>query len=103
MEAQRKTARGKGVSDGPVLESAIRATADKNSTDKGPAAAASTATPSSMATGTSPPSSNLSAFQDSYVGHLMKVAKDSCILSKYVEDSPAQMVSLAPSARASSS
>jgi hypothetical protein len=102
MEAQRKTARGKGVSDGPVLESAIRATADKNSTDKGPAAA-STATPSSTATGTSAPSSTFSAFQDSYVDHLMKVAKDSCILSKSMEDSPAQMVSLAPSARASSS
>jgi hypothetical protein len=90
-EALRKSARTKGASDGPVLERAIRATSDKNNLAK---SVIDTATPSSStpAPGNSP--SAFVAFQHSPLDHLLKVAKDSCILFKTSEGSPAQAVAL---------
>jgi hypothetical protein len=63
-EAVRKSARSKGASEGPVLERAIRATADKNNLTK---SAIDTATPSSStpAPGTFPSPADFVAFQDS--------------------------------------
>jgi hypothetical protein len=92
-EALRKSARSKGTSDGPVLERAIRATADKNNLDK---SVIDTATPSSStpAPGNSSAPADFVAFQDSSLEHLLKVAKDSCILFKSTEGSPAQAVAL---------
>jgi hypothetical protein len=93
-EAMRKSARAKGTSDGPVLERAIRATADKNNLDKTAKSAIDTTTPSSStpAPGNSP--SAFVAFQHSSLDHLLKVAKDSCILFKSSEGPPAQAVAL---------
>ncbi|KAK1605794.1 hypothetical protein QYE76_029467 [Lolium multiflorum] len=92
-EAVRKSARSKGASEGPVLERAIRATADKNNLTK---SAIDTATPSSStpAPGTFPSPADFVAFQDSSLAHLLKVAKDRCILFKSTEGSPAQAVAL---------
>ncbi|KAK1694221.1 hypothetical protein QYE76_010918 [Lolium multiflorum] len=92
-EAMRKSARTKGTSDGPVLERAIRATADKNNLAK---SVIETATPSSStpAPGNSSSTAGFVAFQDSSLDHLLKVANDSCILFKSTEGSPAQAVAL---------
>jgi hypothetical protein len=91
--AERKSARGKGLTDGPVLERAVRLTADKNtmtkpSTDK---AAPTSSSPQVLGT---PPLADFTAIQDSSVQHLLQVAKDSCILFKSVDKTPAQLVSL---------
>jgi hypothetical protein len=91
-EALRKSARTKGTSDGSVLERAIRATADKNNLAK---SVIDTATPSSS----TPTPGNFSpsefvVFQDTPLDHLLKVAKDSCILFKTTEGSPAHAVAL---------
>jgi hypothetical protein len=92
-EALRKSARSKGSSDGQVLERAMKAAADKNNLTK---TVVDTATPSSStpAPGNASPSSPFVAFQDSSIDHLLKVAKDSCILFKSTEGSPAQAVAL---------
>jgi hypothetical protein len=92
-EAQRKSARSKGASDGQVMERAMRATTEKNNLAK---SVNDTATPSSStpAPGKSNPPSTFVAFQDSPIDHLLKVAKDSCILFKPSEGSPAQAVAL---------
>jgi hypothetical protein len=102
-EALRKSARAKGATEGPVLERAMRATAEKNSMAKvsiepsaSPADNEVAATPSSAtpAPGNSFPSSSFVAFQASSVEHLVKVARDSCILFKSADGSPAQAVAL---------
>jgi hypothetical protein len=102
-EALRKSARAKGATDGPVLERAMRATAEKNSMSKGsievsatPASIEVSATPSSVtpAPGNPISPSSFVAFQASSVEHLVKVARDSCILFKSSEGSPAQAVAL---------
>jgi hypothetical protein len=84
--------------EGPVLEHAIRAVADKNNTTKSNAAATtSVAGPTPSPPGNSPSTPDLagfSAFQSTTVEHLLQVAKDSCILFKSAEGSPAQMVAL---------
>jgi hypothetical protein len=92
-EAQRKSARSKGASDGQVLERAMSAAADKNNLSK---SVNDTATPSSStpAPGNVTPSSPFVAFQDSSIDHLLKVAKDSCNLFKSTKGSPAQAVAL---------
>jgi hypothetical protein len=92
-EAMRKSARSKDASDGLVLESAMRAAADKNNLDK---SVNDTTTPSSStpAPGNDTSTSPFVAFQDSSIDHLLKVAKDSCILFKSTEGSPAQAVAL---------
>ncbi|KAK1602998.1 hypothetical protein QYE76_048210 [Lolium multiflorum] len=90
--AERKSARGKGLTEGPVLERAVRLTADKNamnvSKDK-----ATTSSSSHQVLGTSS-LADFTVFQDSSVDHLLRVAKDSCILFKAVDKSPAQLVEL---------
>ncbi|KAK1609441.1 hypothetical protein QYE76_033114 [Lolium multiflorum] len=94
VEAQRKSERAKGTSDGPVLERAIRATAEKNSMSK--SSIEDSAAPSSTTPATGNPNlpSSFVAFQDSSVQHLVKVARDSCILFKSSEGSPAHAVTL---------
>ncbi|KAK1616897.1 hypothetical protein QYE76_022414 [Lolium multiflorum] len=92
-EALRKSVRSKSTSDGQVLERAMRAAADKNNLDKSiiDTAAPSSSTP---APGNDSPSSPFVAFQNSSIEHLIKVAKESCILFKSAEGSPAQAVAL---------
>jgi hypothetical protein len=93
-EAQRKSAREKGASDDPVLERAIRATADKNAMTKNSNDCTATPSSSMLAPGNAPPSSDFVAFQDSPVEHLLKVAKDRCILFKSTEGSPTKALAL---------
>jgi hypothetical protein len=71
----------------------MKAAADKNNLAK---TVVDTATPSSStpAPGNATPSSPFVAFQDSSIDHLLKVAKDSCILFKSTDGSPAQAVAL---------
>jgi hypothetical protein len=91
--AERKSTRGMGLTDGPVLERAVRIAADKNDTTKSLANKTATTTSSPQILGTSP-IAEFTAFQDSSVEHLLHVAKDSCILFKSVDKTPAQLVAL---------
>jgi hypothetical protein len=91
--AERKSTRGKGLTDGPVLERAVRLTADKNDMTKSTANKTVSTSSSPQVLGTYP-LAEFTAFQDSSVEHLLHVAKDSCILFNSVEKIPAQLVAL---------
>jgi hypothetical protein len=92
-QAERKSARGKGLTDGPVLERAVRLTANKNDQSKPSTVTSATTSTAPQILGT-PPLSDFTAFQDSSVDHLLHVARDSCILFKSVDKTPAQLVKL---------
>jgi hypothetical protein len=93
VEATHKSARGKGLTEGSVLDRAIllKNAADKDSgtckPDNKAASSAHTGTPI-------PPLSAFAVLQDAPLDSLLKVAKESCILFKSAEGSPEKLVTL---------
>ncbi|KAK1617512.1 hypothetical protein QYE76_023029 [Lolium multiflorum] len=93
VEATRKSARGKGLTEGTVLQRAIllKNAADKANDSSTPAKKAASPT----TTGTpEPPLSDFSILQSVPLDSLLKVAKDSCILFDSTKGSPEQLVAL---------
>jgi hypothetical protein len=93
VEATRKSARGKGLTEGSVLDRAIllKNAADKDTgackPDNKAASSAHTGTPT-------PPLSAFAVLQAAPLDSLLKVAKESCILFKSAEGSPEKLVTL---------
>ncbi|KAK1663881.1 hypothetical protein QYE76_052040 [Lolium multiflorum] len=84
-EALRKSARGAGLTEGSVLERAVRLANDKDA-------------PSSSTPGTPPPPpsplSAFTAFQDMSAQKLLKVAQDSCVIFPSAAGAPEDIISL---------
>jgi hypothetical protein len=95
VEATHKSARGKGLTEGSVLDRAIllKNAADKDSgtckPDNKVASSAHTGTPTPI-----PPLSAFAVLQAAPLDSLLKVAKESCILFKSAEGSPEKLVAL---------
>jgi hypothetical protein len=84
-EAQRKSARGSGLTEGSVLDRAMRLANDKD--------APSSSTPGTHPT-SSPSLSAFTAFQDMPAQKLLKVAQDSCVIFPSAAGAPEEIISL---------
>lgn len=82
-QSTRKSAWGKGLTDGHVVDRDVRLTSDKNAMNKPAAETTATTSTTPQVSGTHP-LSEFTAFQDTFVEQLLHIAKDSCILFKSV-------------------
>jgi hypothetical protein len=74
VDASRKSAHGQGLTEGPVLERAMRAAVDKDPSNK--------------------PLSSFVVLQDISSNLLLSVAKDSCVVFPSTAGSPLEVLSL---------